>query len=71
MINIGQLADLLHILDANGLPSSNNKYIFNGDFVDRGEFGIEVVCILLSMLVARPGANYSFLAICSNSNASV
>lgn len=55
MINTGQLADLLHILDANGLPSSNNKYIFNGDFVDRGEFGIEVVCILLSMLVARPG----------------
>lgn len=26
----GQLPDLLHILDESGLPSSTNKYIFNG-----------------------------------------
>lgn len=56
---IGQLADLLHILDAGGLPSSNNKYIFNGDFVDRGNYGVEVMCILLALFIARPGDDKS------------
>lgn len=51
----GQLADLLHILTASGLPSTHNKYIFNGDFVDRGEWGVEVMCILLTLFIARPG----------------
>ena len=32
----GQLADLLHIFDEKGLPSPTNKFLFNGDFVDRG-----------------------------------
>ncbi|CAF5024406.1 unnamed protein product, partial [Rotaria sp. Silwood1] len=27
----GQLADLLHIFNANGLPAIDNQYIFNGD----------------------------------------
>jgi serine/threonine-protein phosphatase with EF-hands len=52
----GQVSDLLHILDESGWPSSNNKYIFNGDFVDRGSHGIEVVCILLSLVAAMPEA---------------
>ena len=68
---IGQLSDLLHILDTAGLPSPTNKYIFNGDFVDRGEWGVEVMCILLAMLVARPDSvflnrgNHEDYAICS------
>ena len=39
----GQLLDLMYILDHSGLPSSHNKYIFNGDFVDRGPCGVEVM----------------------------
>lgn len=32
----GQLEDLLHILDTCGSPNDKNFYIFNGDWVDRG-----------------------------------
>ena len=52
---VGQLEDLLHILDEAGLPSPTNKYIFNGDFVDRGPMGVEVMCILLALYSAMPG----------------
>lgn len=38
----GQLSDLVHLMNHNGLPSATNKYIFNGDFVDRGFQGVEV-----------------------------
>ncbi|CAN0374577.1 unnamed protein product, partial [Discosporangium mesarthrocarpum] len=38
----GQLGDLKHLIEINGLPSPTNKYIFNGDFVDRGPNGVEV-----------------------------
>jgi hypothetical protein len=31
------------------------KYIFNGDFVDRGNYGVEVMCILLALHIALPG----------------
>lgn len=67
----GQLADLLHILDTKGLPNLHNKYIFNGDFVDRGDFGMEVMCILLALLIAAPDSvflnrgNHEDYAICS------
>lgn len=50
----GQLPDLLHILDEAGLPSDTNKYVFNGDFVDRGEQGLEITCILMSLFLAEP-----------------
>jgi hypothetical protein len=31
------------------------KYIFNGDFVDRGNYGVEVMCVLLALHIALPG----------------
>ncbi|GAB5369140.1 hypothetical protein AAMO2058_001380000 [Amorphochlora amoebiformis] len=33
----GQIPDLLHIFHLNGLPGARNAYVFNGDWVDRGE----------------------------------
>ena len=50
----GQLSDLLHILDECGMPSKTNKYVFNGDFVDRGENGVEITCILMSLFLMEP-----------------
>jgi len=43
----GQYFDLNNIFKLNGNPSSTNPYLFNGDFVDRGSWGLEVFITLL------------------------
>ena len=43
----GQLFDLLNIIDLVGEPTKRCKYVFNGDFVDRGVWGMECLMILL------------------------
>lgn len=67
----GQLPDLLHILDEAGLPNVENRFIFNGDFVDRGEKGLEVIVILFALFVAEGPevvslnrGNHEDLAVC-------
>lgn len=50
----GQIDDLLHILKECGLPNESNYYIFNGDFVDRGQCGMEVLLVLFSLFLAAP-----------------
>ena len=37
----GQFFDLMNIFKLNGLPSEENPYLFNGDFVDRSVQGIQ------------------------------
>ena len=44
----GQVFDLMNILHLFDDPDDNHKYVFNGDFVDRGCWGLETVMILLS-----------------------
>lgn len=55
----GQFWDLLHIHNTFGVPSKENWYIFNGDFVDRGQFSVEVTIALFAWKVALP--NYVHL----------
>uniref|UniRef100_A0A8D2J2T8 Serine/threonine-protein phosphatase n=1 Tax=Varanus komodoensis TaxID=61221 RepID=A0A8D2J2T8_VARKO len=38
----------------NGLPSEENPYIFNGDFVDRGKNSTEILIILFAFLLVYP-----------------
>ena len=50
----GQYYDLLTIFEKNGSPSETNPYLFNGDFVDRGSFSLEVMLCLMAWKVAFP-----------------
>lgn len=56
-----QYFDLLNIFELNGLPSEDNPYLFNGDFVDRGSFSVEVILTLFAFKCLYPkGILYTF-----------
>jgi len=50
----GQYYDLMNIFNINGHPSEENPYLFNGDFIDRGSFSVEVIMTLLAYKVCFP-----------------
>jgi len=52
-----QYYDLLNIFKLNGLPSEENPYLFNGDFVDRGSFSVEVIFTLFAFKCLYPTGN--------------
>ncbi|BFG32857.1 hypothetical protein CerSpe_191310 [Prunus speciosa] len=54
----GQLHDLLFLLHDAGFPSENRFFIFNGDYVDRGAWGLESFLILLAWKVLMPKRVY-------------
>ncbi|PAV56605.1 hypothetical protein WR25_04152 [Diploscapter pachys] len=56
----GQFFDLVNIFEINGLPSEDNPYLFNGDFVDRGSFGVETIFTLLGFKLLYP--NHFFMS---------
>jgi len=56
----GQFYDLLNIFEINGVPSETNPYLFNGDFVDRGSFSVEVILTLFGFKLLYP--NHMFLS---------
>ncbi|KAI6078768.1 Serine/threonine-protein phosphatase with EF-hands 1 [Aix galericulata] len=50
----GNLDDLFLIFYKNGLPSEKKPYVFNGDFVDRGQNSMEILIILFAFLLIYP-----------------
>lgn len=54
----GQFQDLLYIFDKFGNPSSENPYLFNGDYVDRGSQGLEILLTLFAWKIANPESIY-------------
>jgi len=52
----GQYWDTMNLFKINGIPSPSNPYVFNGDFVDRGSWGMENVLLLYAMKVKDPAA---------------
>jgi serine/threonine-protein phosphatase 5 len=54
----GQYQDLVAIFHALGAPSAKNPYLFNGDLVDRGSMGIEILTAVLAWKLADPASVY-------------
>lgn len=54
----GQFIDAAQIFSSRmaGFPSEDNVFVFNGDMVDRGPQGFEIVISLLLMKLAKPSA---------------
>lgn len=51
----GQLFDVAHMLEnVCGFPSPQNPLLFNGDFVDRGPWSVEVLLTLFAMKLQHP-----------------
>jgi Calcineurin-like phosphoesterase/EF hand len=50
----GSLSDLEAVLGLTGEPSENNILLFNGDFADRGDHGIEIIGIVCALCLAYP-----------------
>ncbi|XP_060043866.1 serine/threonine-protein phosphatase with EF-hands 2 [Erinaceus europaeus] len=50
----GQLDDLIFIFYKNGLPCPERTYVFNGDFVDRGQDSVEILMVLFAFMLVYP-----------------
>lgn len=49
----GQLHDVMFLLKDAGFPSDDRFFVFNGDYVDRGAWGLETFLLLLAWKVKK------------------
>lgn len=49
----GQFHDLLRMFETCGAPPHSN-FLFLGDYVDRGRYGVETICLLFAMKIRYP-----------------
>ena len=49
----GNIRDLIRLLAAGG-PPSESRYLFLGDYVDRGDYSVEVITLLVAMAITFP-----------------
>lgn len=61
ILHSSQFYDLMNIFELNGLPSEDNPYLFNGDFVDRGSFSLECILTLFAFKCMSPSGTSYFL----------
>ncbi|CAK7357571.1 unnamed protein product [Dovyalis caffra] len=54
----GQLHDVLFLLQDAGFPCEDRFFVFNGDYVDRGAWGLETFLLLLAWKVFLPQRVY-------------
>ncbi len=54
----GQFFDVLNIFKIFGYPSEEKSYLFNGDFVDRGSYSVEVMITLYAFKLVNPKCIY-------------
>jgi len=54
----GQYWDFMNILKLAGRPSPSSPFVFNGDFVDRGSWSIEVITVLFAFKLKDPNFVY-------------
>ena len=50
----GQYYDLVKILNLTNTVGPNNKLLFLGDYVDRGNFGVEILIFLMALKICYP-----------------
>ncbi|KAI8536732.1 hypothetical protein RHMOL_Rhmol10G0279900 [Rhododendron molle] len=54
----GQLHDVIFLLRDAGFTADNRVFVFNGDYVDRGAWGLETFLLLLAWKVSMPHKVY-------------